>query len=765
MQTSATKYRLLLVDADPKSLRVLDVSLKKAGFQVVAASGGVQALAAMEAQTPDLIISDTHMPEMDGFELCRRIKQRVEWAKVPFIFLSSRKSIEEKIRGLELGVEDYLTKPIYIKEITTRVRMLLQRAQRERLESRRDGRTKFAGQLADIGVVDLVQTIEINRKSGIIHVEGREGKRGEIYFRDGKIVDAEAGRLSGADAVYRLFAWPEGNFEMEFKVIRRKDVIELSPQALLMEGMRRLDEWARILDKTPPMDAVLEVDYHLMAERLSEIPDEVNSVLRLFDGRRTIMQVIEDGDFPDLEALAIVAKLHAEGFTRETSREPRWEDALVPARVERWLTEEGSTPPPVEAARPTPRGHSAYDEDRPDRDRDDNRYEDPRPSSPRTMESGGAVIPFRTLSGHESFAASGAIAAATAPAPRPPVATPSAPTPPFPPAPPQQPAVAAPPVVYAPPPVVYAPPPPVVHAPPPVVYAPPPPVATPSPPPMASAAPGVTPTVVHHVEAPRHEPTPTPVSRAFSPASSASNPFEPEDTLVVALNAGRRKRATIVIGGVAAGVVLAVTVLNMRGGQSEAPAVAAPPAATATVAPVPTPVAAPAAAPAHAAAAPAPAPAPAAAIPAPTPAPAPVAAAPAPTPAPAPAPAPAAAASPVDTDQERLACRKAYNNGRGKYKDVVAACEKALEVNPKAADAMVMLANVELDRGRHKEALVWAIRAIEIDPTIPEAYVFIGGAKQLAGSKVQAKAAYERYLELAPTGKYAGDLKTILKSL
>jgi DNA-binding response OmpR family regulator len=112
---------------------------------------------------------------MDGFELCRRIKQRSEWAKIPFIFLSSRKSIEEKIRGLELGVEDYLTKPIYIKEIVTRVRMLLQRAQRERLESRRDNRTKFAGQLWDIGVVDLVQTIEINRKSGIIHIVNRTG--------------------------------------------------------------------------------------------------------------------------------------------------------------------------------------------------------------------------------------------------------------------------------------------------------------------------------------------------------------------------------------------------------------------------------------------------------------------------------------------------------------------------------------------------------------------------------------------------------------
>ena len=133
MQPGVNKQRLLLVDGDPKSLRVLDVSLKKAGFQVATALNGVEALAAMEKGAPDLIISDTHMPEMDGFELCRRLKQSPEWAKIPFIFLTSHKSIEDKIRGLELGVEDYLTKPIYIKEIITRVKILLQRKQRERL--------------------------------------------------------------------------------------------------------------------------------------------------------------------------------------------------------------------------------------------------------------------------------------------------------------------------------------------------------------------------------------------------------------------------------------------------------------------------------------------------------------------------------------------------------------------------------------------------------------------------------------------------------
>ena len=149
MDTPHSKNRLLLVDGDPKSLRVLDVSLKKAGFEVATASSGRDALASLAVELPDLIISDTDLDEMDGFELCTRIKAKPDWAKIPFLFVSGRKSIEDKIRGLELGVDDYLTKPIYIKEIGIRVRTALQRAERERMESRREGRTRFAGALAE----------------------------------------------------------------------------------------------------------------------------------------------------------------------------------------------------------------------------------------------------------------------------------------------------------------------------------------------------------------------------------------------------------------------------------------------------------------------------------------------------------------------------------------------------------------------------------------------------------------------------------------
>ena len=337
------KQSLLLVDADTKSLRVLEVSLKKAGFNVTTAINGADALAKVETSAPDLIISDTKMSEMDGFELVERLKQNNDWAPIPFIFLTSQSDVEDKIRGLELGVEDYLTKPIYIKEIVTRVKILLQKKQRVALEdgNKRESRTKFAGQLADMAVVDLIQTIEISRKSGVLHFTHPDGKRGAIYFRNGKVIDAELGRLGGEDAVYRLLVWNEGEFEVEFKNVRRKDVIELSSQGLLMEGMRRVDEWGRLCEQLPPLETVFEVDYRELAERLAEIPDEINGILRLFDGRRTLMQVVDDCDFADLEALNVVSKLYFEGLIYDASAggSQSEADASEQPDLEGWLQE------------------------------------------------------------------------------------------------------------------------------------------------------------------------------------------------------------------------------------------------------------------------------------------------------------------------------------------------------------------------------------------------------------------------------------------
>jgi CheY-like chemotaxis protein len=279
---------------------------------VTAATSGQDALGKLELHAPDLIISETTFPEGDGFELRRRVRAKPEWSEIPFIFLTAEAAIENKIRGLELGVDDYLTKPIYIREIVTRINILLQKRQRVQFEERRDGRTRFAGRVQDMPVVDVIQTIEISRKSGVIQFVGDRGRQAAIYFRDGRVIDAEAGALQGEDAVYRLLTWSEGEFEVVFRTVRRREVITVSSQGLLMEGMRRLDEWSRLFEQLPPLTHRFEVDTIELAGRLGDVPDDNNRILRLFDGKRTLMEVIDASDVGDLECLQAMSRLYFE---------------------------------------------------------------------------------------------------------------------------------------------------------------------------------------------------------------------------------------------------------------------------------------------------------------------------------------------------------------------------------------------------------------------------------------------------------------------
>ncbi|MFO0556229.1 MAG: DUF4388 domain-containing protein [Polyangiaceae bacterium] len=341
------KRQLLLVDGDPRSVRVLDVSLRKAGFSVTTATEAQDALQKIELSPPDLLITETRLPTGDGYALVRKLKERQEWAHIPVLFLASQRSIEDKIRGLELGVEDYLTKPIFVRELITRINLIFARRTQEGIATTRQTatRTRFSGALADMGVVDLLQTFEVSRKSGVAHIEnGETNAQAKIYFREGRVVDAalwprgegpsqpdarSPGHLIGEEAVYRTFIWSDGTFEVEFCKVDAEEVIETSTQGLLMEGMRRLDEWQRLLEVLPPLDSVFEVDSEELLNRLSEIPDELNGILRLFDGRRTLMQVVDASPFEDLSTLSTISKLYFEGLLVE--RSAAHEDEMVPS--------------------------------------------------------------------------------------------------------------------------------------------------------------------------------------------------------------------------------------------------------------------------------------------------------------------------------------------------------------------------------------------------------------------------------------------------
>ncbi|MCX6011020.1 MAG: response regulator transcription factor [Chloroflexi bacterium] len=120
------KTRILIVDDELSILKYLRANLEAEGYEVLMAMDGAQALQTLEAELPDLVVLDIMMPEMDGLEVCRRLR---EWSQLPVIMLSARDDESDKVQCLDLGADDYITKPFGKDEFIARVRAVMRRAE------------------------------------------------------------------------------------------------------------------------------------------------------------------------------------------------------------------------------------------------------------------------------------------------------------------------------------------------------------------------------------------------------------------------------------------------------------------------------------------------------------------------------------------------------------------------------------------------------------------------------------------------------------
>jgi DNA-binding response OmpR family regulator len=137
--------KILAVDDDLELLGLIGFALRQAGYLVIEAGDGVKALAVFEAEQPDLVILDVNLPGMSGFDVCRQIRER---AATPIMMLTVRSSEEDEVRGLDLGADDYLTKPFSPRTLLARVRALLRRGEAHPAEGDHKDRSYKAGDLA-----------------------------------------------------------------------------------------------------------------------------------------------------------------------------------------------------------------------------------------------------------------------------------------------------------------------------------------------------------------------------------------------------------------------------------------------------------------------------------------------------------------------------------------------------------------------------------------------------------------------------------------
>jgi len=119
--------KILIVDDDVETLRLVGLMLQRQGYEIAAASNGTQAIAMAQSELPDLIVLDIMMPDMDGYQVTKQLRGMSETSSTPILMFTAKSQVDDKVAGYDAGVDDYLTKPVHPAELVAHIKALLSR--------------------------------------------------------------------------------------------------------------------------------------------------------------------------------------------------------------------------------------------------------------------------------------------------------------------------------------------------------------------------------------------------------------------------------------------------------------------------------------------------------------------------------------------------------------------------------------------------------------------------------------------------------------
>ena len=211
MNEHTTPVKILVVDDEPNIVELLNVSLKFQGFEVVSANSGQEALTLARDVRPDAFILDVMMPGMDGFELLSKLRE--EGLDGPVLYLTAKDAVEDRIHGLTIGADDYVTKPFSLEEVITRLRVILRRG-RVAEDEEKDATIRYA----DLTLND--DTHEVTKAGEIVDLSPTEFNLLRYLMLNAEVVLSKAKIL---DNVWHYDFGGDGNVvESYISYLRRK---------------------------------------------------------------------------------------------------------------------------------------------------------------------------------------------------------------------------------------------------------------------------------------------------------------------------------------------------------------------------------------------------------------------------------------------------------------------------------------------------------------------------------------------------------------
>ncbi len=316
----AQPRRILIADPDVSAVRALTRALRARGYQVQHAADGSKALEVSVLRHPEVILFDELCALIDARSFVQILQTNPRTADIPVVVTTGSRHLD-RLRQFREGV---LQKPFNVDEVLARIDHLCRRAETAK-QLKGDAR-EIEGGLAQLPLADLLQILSMNRRTGrLVLTQGPD--RGEVHLASGRPANARAGDIEGEKALFRLLGWKEGTFAFQAGPPPSKVTIDRAMEDALLEGMRQVDERARLLGALPALRQVLA----LVAEAVPPIDPHpvMREILRVLAQPRRLAEVLDLAEAPDLDVLGSLTTMLEKGLVQAVEEDANEAPALL----------------------------------------------------------------------------------------------------------------------------------------------------------------------------------------------------------------------------------------------------------------------------------------------------------------------------------------------------------------------------------------------------------------------------------------------------
>ncbi len=316
---------VMVIDPDETARSVVAVALTRDGCEVVTVASGAQAAVALSrGRTPDVIVLESDLGVDDGLAFCAQLRGETKTAGVPVVLLA--KPGDENVKSVAeiVGVDDFVPKPVFARDVAALVRLE---------HARRGGAKVLTLQASQLSPSHLLRALLATPKSG--HLLLARG-RCEVAFANGKVLTAHFDGRDGLEALVRGLALTDGAYMLALGPVTAEAKFHCTQKEFVQHGFPRLARWLQVVQRSVPLDARLAVDFGRLAAALPTMPDDVNTVVRLFDGQRRVRDVLLDSALDETTTLEVTTRLYLMGVVGPATAKdqgPRGE--FIPKRAPR----------------------------------------------------------------------------------------------------------------------------------------------------------------------------------------------------------------------------------------------------------------------------------------------------------------------------------------------------------------------------------------------------------------------------------------------